>query len=698
MTAAFDRLSPAMQYQIVNGLGFRELRPVQELSIAPVVEGRNCVLLAPTAGGKTEAAFFPLLSRIDAEDWRPLSVVYVAPIRALLNDQEHRLARYAGLVGRRVMKWHGDTTDSERRAFLADPTDVLLTTPESLEVMLMSPGIPSRRLFAGLKAVVVDEAHAFVGDDRGVHLAAVLERLVRLCGTDLQRIALSATVGNPEAVLGWLAGGSHRPAEVVRAPGQRAPPEVALDYVASHENAARVIAELHPGTKRLVFVDSRRGVEQMGRALRERGVEAFVTHSSLSVDERRQAERAFAEGRDCAIVATSALELGIDIGDLDYVLQVGCPSTVAAFLQRMGRSGRRADTRANFTFLTLTPEQLYQAAALLRLHGAGYVEPVRLPRRAYHVLAHQLIALSIQERGIPASDWWGWVGTAAGFSGVGEEERRALVEHMVAEEILAEDGGRLALGPRGERLYGFRHFMELYAVFSTPRAFVVLHGAQEIGTVEASFVEGQDPAKLAFTLAARTWRVVALDSTHGILRVEPAAHGSHARWSGRPILLHRPLCQAIRDILVSDEVDPPWTQRARGKLAEAREEHAFLRDSEVPLVPDAGGYRLWNFAGGRANNVLAHALEELLGERVTSGNLNIGFRDDAAKSEVAIRQALDRLRVESRPNPADALAYAAGLDRVRLSKFQPCLPEALETRYLADALTEEAGENATPGR
>src|SRR5574338_570837 len=123
----FDRLSPALQYQIVNGLGFRGLRPVQELAIDPVLDGKSCVVLAPTAGGKTEAAFFPTLSRMDSEDWRPVSVLYVAPIRALLNDQEQRVERYCGLIGRRAFKWHGDTSDSERRRFVGDPADVLLT-------------------------------------------------------------------------------------------------------------------------------------------------------------------------------------------------------------------------------------------------------------------------------------------------------------------------------------------------------------------------------------------------------------------------------------------------------------------------------------------------------------------------------------------------------------------------------------------
>lgn len=685
---SFDRLSPALQYQIVNGLGFRELRPVQDLAIGPVLDGKSCVVLAPTAGGKTEAAFFPILSRIDFEDWRPVSVIYVAPIRALLNDQEHRVSRYCALIGRRAMKWHGDTPSAERKAFLADPADVLLTTPESLEVMLMSRTVPARKLFQSLRAVIVDEAHAFVGDDRGVHLSSVLERLSRICGQDLQRIALSATVGNPEAVLEWLSGASKRERAVVRAPGARAAPDLALDFVATAENAARMIAELHPGKKRLVFVDSRRGVEQIGRALRDRGVETHVTHSSLSVDERHRAERAFAEGRDCVIVATSALELGIDIGDLDHVLQIGCPSTVAAFLQRLGRSGRRGGTRANLTFLATEPENLLQAAALLRLHAAGYVEPVRTPRRAFHVLAHQIIALSIQEGGIPETDWWSWVSTAAGFSEISDADRLELLEHMLAKNILARADGRISLGQRGEKLYGFRNFTELYSVFSTPRILAVLHGAQEIGSVEASFIEQEEPAQLTFTLAARTWRVASIDLAHGLLRVEPAPEGRHARWTGRPVLLGRELCQSIHDVLVSTGADSSWSRRACAKIDELRAEHEFLRDSEVPLVPDPGGLRLWNFAGGRANNLLAKTLEGIVGEKVTSSNLGLGFREGAAQSEVAIRQAFDRLRTEARPNTQDAIAFAAGLENLRLSKFQPCLSPRLESEYLADLLTD----------
>src|SRR6185437_16640030 len=258
----------------------------------------------------------------------------------------------------RVALWHGDTPASQRKSMLTDPPDLLLTTPESLESMLVSTNVDHERLFADLQAVIVDEVHAFAGGDRGRHLLAVLERLSRIAGRSLQRIGLSATVGNPAEMLAWLQGSERgaRPATVVApstmettattgSPAGDA--DIQLDYVGSVANAAKVIAALHRGGKRLVFCDSKRLVEHLGAELRELGVTTYLIHASLSLDERRQAERAFVEGRDCVVVSTSALELGIDVGDLDRVIQINAPLTVAAFLQRLGRSGRRPGTTRN---------------------------------------------------------------------------------------------------------------------------------------------------------------------------------------------------------------------------------------------------------------------------------------------------------------------------------------------------------------
>jgi ATP-dependent Lhr-like helicase len=305
--SAFERLNPAVQHHVVNALDWRSLRPLQEAAIGPIRSGARVLLGAPTAGGKTEAALLPLLSRMADEDWGGLSVLYVCPLRALLNNLLPRVQSYAAWLGRSAAVWHGDVGDRERRQILREPPDLLLTTPESLEAMLMSRRVDAARLLASVRAVVIDEVHAFGADDRGWHLLAVLARIDELTRSEIQRLGLTATVGNPEALLDWLVcGGANARRVVMPAAGQAAPIELALDFVGSVANAAKIVATLHRGEKRLVFADSRARVEELAVALRAEGVEVFVSHSSLSSDDRRLAERAFAESRDCVIVATSA--------------------------------------------------------------------------------------------------------------------------------------------------------------------------------------------------------------------------------------------------------------------------------------------------------------------------------------------------------------------------------------------------------
>ncbi len=686
--ASWERLSPAMQYQIVNGLRWPSLRPVQLNAIGPIVDGENCVVLAPTAGGKTEAAFFPLLSQMDKHDWSPVSVIYVAPIVALLNNQEERLQRYAAMIGRRAFKWHGNVGPSARKRFLTEPSDILLTTPESLEVMLMSANVPARRLFRGLQAVVIDEIHAFVGDDRGGHLSSVLERLSRFCGRDVQRIGLSATVGNPDDILTWLKGSSQRPGQVLPPVGSPKSAQISLDYVGSLENAGAVIANLHQGEKRLVFVDSRRRVESLGKDLRARGVDVYVTHSSLSREQRAMAEQAFEQRSNCVIVATSALELGIDIGDLDRVIQIDAPATVASFLQRMGRSGRRAETVPNCTFLTTKDEQLVQAAALLRLHEQRYVEDVPLRTHAAHLLAHQIMALSQQEVGIAVSDWWAWLSSATPFLNLDEIDRQELLQHMLTEDIIAVDDGRFSLGERGRRLYGAKHFAELYAVFSSPSILTVMHGPEAVGQIDAYFAHVEDLENFSFTLGARTWKATYIDWPKAIVHVVPIEHAGLPRWHGQPVLLGRQLCRAMRDVLTGTEEPACWSQRARQKMKEVRQQHAFLTSNDDTLEQSTTGYRLWTFAGGKRNNLLAKTLQNNLGDKVTNNNIYVGFSEQAGKSEFAIRKALDDLRASGRPNHEDALQFAASCARGTLSKFEPCLPDRLLNAYLAERLTE----------
>ncbi len=465
----FDQLHPALQHHMVNSLGWRALRPFQDAVIPQLLAGHHLVILAPTAGGKTEAAFFPVVSRILSEGWSGLSVLYICPIKALLNNLDLRLQRYCTLVGRRAALWHGDVKQSQRRRILRDPPDCLLTTPESLEVMLVSPQVDARKLFDQLRVVIVDEIHAFAGDDRGWHLLAVLSRISRLAGRELQRIGLSATVGNPEALVDWLSGSC--PGErgvLLPSRGYASDADVTLDYVGSLQNAAVVIARLHRGEKRLVFIDSRSRAEQLAAELRQLDVTTFVTHSSLSPEQRQQAEDAFASRDDCVVVATSVLELGIDIGDLDRVIQIDSPPTVSSFLQRMGRTGRRPGMRRHCLFLATRDETLVQAAGLIDLWASGYVEPIVPPPDPYHILAQQLMALALQENGIGQREWLDWVRNVPAFVTMPAERIAHVTTWMLQQGILWNDQGILWLGHKGEEDYGRQNFLELFSVFLSP--------------------------------------------------------------------------------------------------------------------------------------------------------------------------------------------------------------------------------------
>jgi ATP-dependent Lhr-like helicase len=680
--AGFERLSPALQYQVVNALGWSGLRPVQELATDAILDGDNVVVLAPTAGGKTEAALLPVLSLMDEHGWSGPSVLYIAPIRALLNNQEPRLERLAAMVGRRAFKWHGDVGTSARRRFERDPGDVLSITPESLEAMLIGARGAAVSLLGNVRAVIIDEVHAFASGDRGAHLVALLERIARIAQRDLQRIGLSATVGDPEHICAWLSGSSRRGSRVVDPGGNRTPPMLALDFVGTLANAATMIERLYPATRRLVFVDSRRRVEELADQLAQRKVNVFVSHSSLSAAERAAAERAFEEGQDCVIVATSALELGIDVGDLDHVLQLDAPGTVSGFLQRMGRTGRRPGTAPNCTFLTTTADATVQAAALIRLRERGFVEDSAPSPRAVHVLAHQILALCLADRGVEADRWWTRLHGAAAFAEVSDAERAALLATMLNRDIIADVGGRLVLGDEGQRLYGRRNFQELYAVFSVPRVLTVMHGPREVGAVDAWFVQQSDTWPLRFVLAGSAWEATAIDWKGGIIAAKPATEGGYPRWNGQPVMLSRPLCRAIREVLTTDTEDPSWSKRARTEIARARGEHEFLRDGPAPMEDDGGELRWWTHAGGRANALLAALLRQELGEGVRANNFAVTFGKATGQSYAVVNEALRSIRAGGVTwERARGLAPVGG--KRRMSKFQPCLPEELELDLVA---------------
>jgi len=687
----FDLLHPAVAHHIVNSLGWRALRPLQSAAIEPILAGDHAIAMAPTAGGKTEAAFFPILSRMLTDDWKGLSVLYVCPLRALLNNLHLRLEGYGRLVGRSVGLWHGDTSQPERDRLLAEPPDILLTTPESIESMLVSRRVDHQRWFGDVQSIVIDEAHAFAGDDRGWHLLAVIERVSRLAGREVQRIALSATLGNPDELLAWLTTTCHRPGLVLSPAVEGVVvPEVTLDYVGSLDNAALVISRLHRGEQRVVFVDSRARAEKLASALRGHEVTTFVSHGSLGAGERRAAETAFTEARDCVIVATSTLELGIDVGDLDRVIQIDAPPTVAAFLQRLGRTGRRAENRRNALLLATGDPALLRGASILLRWSEGYVEPITPPPDPLHLAAQQLLALALQDRGVGQYTWTRWLGDPFVLGPRVEALVPEIVEHLLKQGYLDDQGGVLGIGTEAEAAFGHRHFMELLSVFTSPPVLSVRHGRDEIGLVPDEALLARPPGAAGggaavLTLAGRGWLVLHVDWPRRIVQVEPTDAPGVARWTGGGQPLGAHVARGIRAVLCgTDPAGVELSTRAQERLAQARTDQWWAEPETTTVVRDASGKtQWWTFAGWKANLWLA-AIASGAGLRNSVNQLDdLAITLDPGADLEGLRTALHAA------NAAElVLAPWITAEAIDGLKFAECLPRQRATELVARRLAD----------
>lgn len=672
----FEALDPAIQHHIVNTLGWPGLRPLQEDSIITIVEGGNALLLAPTAGGKTEAAVFPLLTRMQARRWSGTSVLYVCPLKALLNNLGPRLADYASWVGRSTDVWHGDVTQSARRRIARARPDILLSTPESIESMLVSERVDAEQFLGGVQAVVVDEVHAFAGDDRGWHLLAVLARLESLIGRRLQRIGMSATVGNPEDLLGWLHGGAASGGRVISPPAPRAgAPEITVDAVGAIGNAAKVIAALHQGEKRLVFVDSRRLAEELGAGLRERGITTFISHSSLSAEQRRESEEAFAAERDCVIVATSTLELGIDVGDLDRVIQINAPRTVSSFLQRLGRTGRRPGATRNCLFLALDDAALAETLGVLQCWSSGWVEPVVATPEPRHIAAQQILAAALHSRHVPLAGWQQLWGDLPIFGDDGQD----IMDHLLAQGFLDHDAGSAFIGVEAEKHFGRRHFMELLAVFTAPPEFRVYAGREEIGMVDTGLLTEDVEGARVFLLGGRSWRVTHIDWKRQQVFVESTDIPGTARWQSIPDGVSFELARGVRSVLLGATPEGvTLTRRAVGALAGYRTiRSGQVADGAFVIERDhRGDWRWWTWAGAKTNRTLATWAKDLVPQRQRLGAESIRLHGELTIE--TIRDGLESVRAtDDRRLPAVDRRALDGL------KFSAALPDDLARRTLS---------------
>jgi ATP-dependent helicase Lhr and Lhr-like helicase len=674
--SAFSRFPERLQAAIVSRLGWTSLRPVQEQAANAILDGKNAVVLAPTAGGKTEASLFPLLAQMVEQEPQGggVGVLYIAPIKALLNNQAERLGLYTEMVGLTRFLWHGDIKNSEKKAFLRQPTTLLMTTPESLEVMLMSAGIDHKALFGDLRAVVIDEVHALAGSDRGAHLLSVLERACQVSKNDLQRIGLSATVGNPSEILTWLQGRSQRPSCIVNPAAEPGRKTIQITLKDSLSDLATATCQMAFQHKSLLFCQSRALAESIAAQMQNRGMGVFIHHSSVALEERALAEAEFHRGQNNCIVCTSTLELGIDVGDLDRVMQINAPDTVSAFLPRLGRTGRRGGA-ANTSFFVENTAALLQAIAVVELARRRWVESVTISARNWPVLVQQLLALTMQTNGISPSTAWEQINAVADFGEITRSDYDRLIKHMIQTEFLYLEKGALSIGTQTEKAFGRKNFMALYAVFSAPQQFeVYTRNGQAIGSLEDKFVDTLIPGMSCFLLGGRAWIAAEIDRDQQRIAVESAPFGRKPNWGGFiPQFLGWQICQEIAAVLRVDEAVAYLDEPTQQALTACRSEQRPTLTQPLTWASEKKA-TLWTYAGGKINRTLKYALEHHWGWQVSANNFQITLTGEHLTPTTLQKALKEVCQPAFWQSPETQAFLLERLPNYRFSKFQRVLP------------------------
>lgn len=636
--------------------GWNELREAQERAI-PAILGcdKDVIIAAATAAGKTEAAFLPILTHI-LQAKQPSAVLYVSPLKALINDQWDRLEDLCAKLEVPVTPWHGDIADTRKKRFLKKPEGVLLITPESLEALFMNRGHSLASLFAGLRYVVIDELHAFIGTERGKQLQSLLHRMEVSLKRRVPRIALSATLGDMNLAAEFLRTGEAQSVELVvsKEGGNELkvlvkgyvdlPPVLTEDEINVLEQSGKAVAledtlsqasvavaehlfKAARGSNNLIFPNSRRSVELYSDLLRrlceKNGLpnEFWPHHGSLSKDIREEAEAALKSGeRPATAVCTTTLELGIDIGSVKSIAQLGPAPSVASLRQRLGRSGRRKGEPAILRCYSIEPELkpessisdqlhegLVQAIAQIRLLINGWFEPPRPSGLHLSTLIQQLLSAIAQYGGLGATQAWNLLcGVSGAFQRLSKSDFIELLKELGQREILIQDSsGLLLYGPLGEKLANHHTF---YAAFTTEEEFRLVTEGKTLGSLPVS-----KPLEAGshIIFAGRRWRVNDVDLSAKVIEVVPAKGGRPPHFEGSSGMVHDQVREEMRRVLSEDLPVPFLDQAAAALLTEAR--HNFIRlGLNTRQVLDAGGkVRIFPWKGDMVHDTLALALEHL---------------------------------------------------------------------------------------
>lgn len=712
-SSAFSLLDERIQRWIWQA-GWTELKDAQEQAIPLILEGdHDVVIAAATASGKTEAAFFPILTRmLQAE--APASALYISPLKALINDQWGRLSHLCQDLEVPVYPWHGDISASHKTKFKRRPFGCLLITPESLEGLLMREGHALERIFGGLLYVVIDELHAFINTDRGKQLQSLMHRIDIGLGRRIPRIGLSATLGKMQLAAEFLRPDDGGNAAIVnsKSEGQELkvlvrgvynlPPRLGDEEVKAREREALPVEkeDLLPqgvlaiadhllktlrGSNNLVFPNSRNKVELyadlLRRACEDSGVpnEFWPHHGSLSKSVREETELELKAGeRPATAIATTTLELGIDIGAVKSIAQVGPAPSVASLRQRLGRSGRRKGEPAILRAYCLEEplstdmsisdqlrEGLVQTIAQVRLLVMSWFEPPRIEGLHLSTLIQQLLSLIAQHGGISAAKAWDLLCTSGVFPALSKQQFISLLRALGERELLIQDhSGVLLHGPVGEKIVNHYSFL---AAFSTREEFRIVADGKQLGSLplDRPIAPG---SYLIF--AGRRWQVVGCYPEDKLVQVVPARAGKVPLFDGMAGKIHDRVRQEMRAILAEDHPVQFLDADGAKLLAEARKAYSRLGLDRHVLFQDGRNVRVFTWRGDWVNDTLAMMLVGL-GMEATNEGLSLNV------SGASLDQVTESLSHIARSPVQDGAELVRNIRNKYLGKYDAFLPDDL---------------------
>ena len=726
----FERF-PDFVREFIYSHGWESLREVQ-LSAAETIfyTDRNLLLTSSTASGKTEAAFFPILTRLCEDPPVSIGVLYIAPLKSLINDQFYRMEELLDQSGIPVTHWHGDVAQSHKRKLLEHPRGILQVTPESLESMLINRSNDIVRLFGDLRFVVIDEIHTLTGSDRGNQILCQLSRIGRLIGHHPRRIGLSATIGDPALASAWLGQGSGRETEVALPESGKIRWRLGMEHfyiqnTGLEQATPRSEAEEGPvvpfdagysymydcvrDRKSLVFSNSREETEYICATLRQiakkRGDEDIflIHHGNLSASLREEAEMKMKDEEVHAVTcATVTLELGVDIGRLERVLQNQSPNSVTGFLQRLGRSGRRGqppemmmvfreeDPLPNTPLPQLIPWELLKAIAIVQLYiEERFIEPPVLRKLPYSLLFHQTLSVLASSGELSPRRLAERVLALPPFAEVPQEDYKVLILSMLNHDFLEmTDEKTLIIGLAGERL--LRSF-KFYAVFKDSEDYTVRCEADEIGTITTP-----PPVGDRFALAGRVWEVEELDIAHKLIYVKSVEGKMEVSWPGDYGEVHTRILERMKQVLLEDTAYPYLKPNAQKRLELARHvarNTGMLQHSLVHL----GGfsYCLFPWLGTRS----FRAMRKLIAAESRAFGINgleyegcyyLTFKMSNGTPEDLIAHLSEKLSLEE----VNAQTLVSGKEIPVFEKYDDYVPaDLLRNAYAVDKINlQEAGK------